>query len=766
MMHNKKKDEEFDEAKALFEEEGTSQHDEEYQMDGDSEEAKPMSDDEIVSFLNQEIAKGIGGEDNYDYNNISLAWDYYRGRLPGLSKQQSRDPQTSRFVSMDVMDTLEATVAEIMPTFMTGEIAFFEPEASEDEKGAKAESDLVNYVFFDENDGFSLLQTALRDALLNRNCSAKVWWDDRQEVQYETYENVDPLSLLEILQPTQPDEEVEIVEQELEGEYQGEEVGSVEMEEEGTIDIEGDMPHEGGDPTQAYETYTIRIKRTRRVQKPLIDTIAPENIIVTAGQETPTLYDTIFVAHENIETESSLIEQGFDPALVRSLQDYNTSTTIEAQSRTRVPEENNYYSSDRSVRYIQVYECYVLLDIDGDGIAERRKIVYSQDQLLSNDPWDGVSIIGGVVTPTPHTYLGVSLFERIKDIQDAKTPVLRSIINGTQLSSNPRIGVVTGEVNIDDLLTSRTGGTVRADSATSIFEVPRAEVPESSYRFIDLMDNLRKERGGSAVGTATQAQQVQGDTAHAFERTMSAMELTNALLARTFAETFIKGIFLQLHQILRENFTGELTARIGGKWVRSYPRDWKVRNNITISIGASNAERQRQVNVMEKVIQLQGTLADKGSLLVDPPRVYKAITTAIMLSGIKNPETYFVDPTSEEGMKKAEGQSQQQQEEKQKEDMMNAAIAKAQNDMAQAELIKGQAALSGAQMRAENDRLKNEIGGLKTALDDKNKNEDRVFDYDELHTNTALKMTELELQYKKDASDQQEENLNEEEPTV
>jgi hypothetical protein len=748
---------EFEEAKELFENPESLIE----EVEEDSEEPKAMSDDEIVSFLDQEIAKGIGGEDNYDYNNISLAWDYYRGRLPGISKQAARDPNTSRFVSMDVMDTLEATVAEIMPTFMTSEIAFFEPEASEDEKTAKEESDLVNYVFFDENDGYNVLQTALRDALLNRNCSAKIWWDDRMEVQYETYENVDPISMMEILQPTAPDEEVEIIEQEIEGEVEGEEVGSIEMEEEGGVEVEGMPPEEMADPASMFVTYTIKIKRTRRVQKPLLECIAPENIIVTAGQESPTLYDTIFVAHENIETESSLIEQGFDPEVVRGLQDYNTSTTIEAQSRTRVPEENNYYSSDRSVRYIQVYECYVLLDVDGDGIAERRKIVYSQHEILSNDPWDGVSIVGGVVTPTPHTYLGVSLFERIRDIQDAKTPVLRSIINGTQLSSNPRIGVVTGEVNIDDLLTSRTGGTVRADSAQSIFEVPRAEVPQSSYTFIDLMDNLRKERGGGAVGTAAMAQKVQGDTAHAFERTMSSMELTNALLARTFAETFIKGIFLQLHQIIRENFTGELAARIGGKWIRSYPRDWKVRNNITISIGASNAERQRQVGVMEKVIELQGILADKGSLLVDPSRSYKAITTAITLSGIKNPETYFVDPESEEGQQKAQGQSQQEQEMKQKQEMMEQAMAKAQNDLATAELIKGQAALSNAQMKAENDRLKNEIDGLETALDDKNKDADREFKYDELRTNTALSVTELELQYNKDVSDPPKEETQE-----
>jgi len=764
-MHNKKQ-KEFDEAKDVFNEvraEVDSYHD---YNENEDRIAEPMSDSQIVSYINDEISRGVGGEDNTDYNNIALAYDYYLGRLPGISKQAARDPKASRFISMDVMDTIEATVAEIMPTFMTKDLAFYEPENDRDEDQAKAESDLVNYMFFEECDGYTVLQTALRDALLNRNCSAKVFWDIRNEVQYEAYENVNVLALFELLQPTTEGEIVEIIEQEAEGEeYDSEHDSSHDTEyaDEG----EHASKDENAEDDTVVEidpsvTYTIRLKRTRRIEKPVVEGVAPEQIIVTAGHLKPTLYDVRFVAHEMIETQSSLIAQGFDPKVVSQLEDYNTATNIEAQARSRVPEENNYYSTDDSTRYIRIYECYVMLDVDGDGIAERRKIVFSQDILLSNDPWDGVAIVGGVTTAISHKYLGVSLFDRIKDIQDSKTPVLRSIINGTQLASNPRIGVVTGEVNIDDLLTSRTGGTIRVTNPNSMFDAPKAEVPQSSYTFLDMMDNLRRERGGSAVDTSATAQKIQSDTAHAFERTMASMELSNALLARTFAETLVKGIFTQFHQVIRENYKGELKAKISGKWITSVPEDWKTRTAVTISIGASNAERARLAAAMEKIISLQATLAQSGSVMFDEGKSYKAIINAISLSGIKNPETYFVDPNSEEGQQKSEQNDQQQQEMSAKEDELQAAMAKAQTDMAQAEMAKGQAALTSQQVTFENNQLKAELDELKTMMKSNDAAQQLELKRDQMHVDEALRLTQMEIQANKDVSAQNKENKTEE----
>jgi len=183
------------------------------QPDTDSiESITPMDDDEIVSTVmsfvgDTNISDGSTGSD------IETALSYYYGQLPTLSGASAKDINASRYVSLDIQDTIEATVAVISIMFATGNLVVFTPEGQADEDQAQMETDLLNYIFFEEMDGYILLQGALRDALLNRNCTAEVYYDDKTEVSFDTYENVMPTALPQILQPQSEGEQVEVVEQ-------------------------------------------------------------------------------------------------------------------------------------------------------------------------------------------------------------------------------------------------------------------------------------------------------------------------------------------------------------------------------------------------------------------------------------------------------------------------------------------------------------------------------------------------------------------------
>jgi len=710
-------------------------------------ESKQMGDDELVSICMSEASRGIGGGlDAENDADISTPLDYYFGRLPGVTTRTSKDRNSSRYVSMDVMDGIESTLAEIMPTFTTNEIAIFEPSGQDDEEQAEIETALVNYLFFEEYDGYTMLQELTKDALLHRNCTAKVYWDERARVSYEEFDNVPAMALQQILQPTEDNQQVEIVEQVVDGEQQVQPQDEMHM-----------MAMQQGMAPAAEETFNIKVKRTTISGKPVITSLPPEEVIVCGDHTNPNLKDARFVAHEKVETVSSLIEQGFDPEVVEKINSYDTNN--ESLSRSRDADEYDYTSAHESTRQVRVFECYILVDFDGDGIAERRKVVIGDgNHLLSNDPWNSVSLVGGVATIMPHKYKGISLFERLKEIQDTKTPLIRSIVDGTQLASNPRLGVLTGEANLDDLLTSRTGGIVRMDRPDAVFNLANPDISQSSYSMLEFMDNQRKERGGSAIGTATAAQQISGDTAHGIERVMSSMELANAMIARSLGETVIQGIFVELHRLIRENQQGEVQAQIGGKWVKSAPAQWQTRANVAIQIGSSHAERQRQANVMREAVQLQKDLAGAQSVMFDEAKSFAAISQIMKLSGIKNPEVYFVDPSSEEGQQASQQQQQQSQEQKQKEEQLQQAMAKAQTDLAQAEIMKGQAALQSQQSKLEIEGMKQQLEQMKAMVDAADKADKQQFNYDKLETDSALKLTELEIAANADLSQQNAEN--------
>jgi hypothetical protein len=265
------------------------------------------------------------------------------------------------------------------------------------------------------------------------------------------------------------------------------------------------------------------------------------------------------------------------------------------------------------------------------------------------------------------------------------------------------------------------------------------------------MDSVRSERGGSAIGTAAQAQTISGDTAHGIERAMSAMEMSNAVIARTIGETLIRGIFIQLHNLLRKHHTGQIQARVGGRWITTVPSQWKERTNVSVQIGSSHAERQRQANVMQGVIALQKDIVMNGSILTDEQRGYKAVTDAVNLSGIRNPERYFIDPESPEGQQASQQRDKNNQEQKQKQDTMEQAMFQAQQKLAEAEHMKGMADIQANQVKLENERLKMQ-------LDQAQKGSEQLFDYVKLANEVALKLTEMEQAAGADLSQQFEEN--------
>ncbi|WP_298254718.1 hypothetical protein [Bradyrhizobium sp.] len=60
------------------------------------------------------------------------------------------------------------------------EVVRFEPVGPEDEAAAAQETDYVNHVFMQQNPGFMILYSFIKDALLSKVGIVKVWWEERE----------------------------------------------------------------------------------------------------------------------------------------------------------------------------------------------------------------------------------------------------------------------------------------------------------------------------------------------------------------------------------------------------------------------------------------------------------------------------------------------------------------------------------------------------------------------------------------------------------
>jgi hypothetical protein len=113
------------------------------------------------------------------------AMDYYLGHMDG---DMPAEPGRSQAVSTDVADVIEGLMPELMDIFAgSDEVMKFEPVGPNDEAQAQQETDYVNHVFMQQNPGFMVLYSFIKDALLSKAGIVKVWWEEREEEQRETY---------------------------------------------------------------------------------------------------------------------------------------------------------------------------------------------------------------------------------------------------------------------------------------------------------------------------------------------------------------------------------------------------------------------------------------------------------------------------------------------------------------------------------------------------------------------------------------------------
>jgi hypothetical protein len=115
----------------------------------------------------------------------ATAMEYYLG---DMSQDMPTVEGRSSAVSTDVADTIEGLMPSLMDIFAgSDEVVRFEPVGPEDEEAAQQETDYVNHVFMQQNPGFMTLYGFIKDALLSKVGIVKVWWEEREEEERETY---------------------------------------------------------------------------------------------------------------------------------------------------------------------------------------------------------------------------------------------------------------------------------------------------------------------------------------------------------------------------------------------------------------------------------------------------------------------------------------------------------------------------------------------------------------------------------------------------
>ena len=401
--------------------------------------------------------------------------------------------------------------------------------------------------------------------------------------------------------------------------------------------------------------FTIVTKRKYGCCK--IEPVPPEEFGVSRRARLGQPLDYSF--HQVQRTVAELIAQGFDEEQLEDLPDSPPDENSESIARDTVEDDKTYSSSvNQATRLITVTEHYATLDYEGDGARLYRVTTAggADGQILKRDgqldiiPVDFDPFASMTPVIMPHRFFGKGVPDQTMDIQRIKTALVRGMLDNVYLANNQRIEISeshAGLNTIDDLLNNRPGGLVRTKAPGGLLPIPNQNLGEYVYPALEYMDMTREWRTGVVrQGQGIDADALQNQSATAVNKVYSAAQAKMKLQARVMAEVGFRQMFWKIHATVRKNESTTPTVKLRGKWVTVNPREWKKRDDLTISVGLGSGGKQEELAFWNQVLLIQKeALALPGQNIVKPENIYAVLGKLMAAGGEKSVEPYFSDPS-------------------------------------------------------------------------------------------------------------------------
>ena len=585
---------------------------------------KQITNDELASRLESEIQNATGHMNSELSEQREDSMKYYLGEKFG-----NEIDGRSEIVTTDVRDTIEYIMPSLMRIFTThNNIAEFEPQGPEDVEMANQATEYVNYVFNKQNNGFKVLYDAFKDALISKTGIIKHYWEEKTEVFTENYANLTEIEYQSIL----ANDELEVLE------HTENKIQDAQTDENGMMISPEVIMHD------------IKARRTSSNGQVKVVSVPPEEFLIS--RRATDIHTAKFVCHRVKKTVSDLILEGYPRDVVENLTTYSQSQAEYNEERlARFSFDDDSIPPDEgegATRQIWLDECYIRMDFDGDGVAELRKITKGGNTILENVEIDYLPFSAICPLPIPHKFYGMSVADTVKDIQLIKSTIVRNILDNMYLTNNARYAVLAGQVELDDLLTSRPGGIVRMRAPGAVTPLPTPQISPDAFNMVKYLDQIREERSG--VSKMTQGLNPEVLTSHVTSGAISAATESSMqrieLIARIFAETGIKDVFICIYQLIQRYEDREKIAYLNGKFMPIDVSRWRDKLNCTVNVGVGSGSQQSKMQTMSGIMNIVQTLVDKGGMgtLVTPNNVYNAISEFIAQSGYKNPDQFISNP--------------------------------------------------------------------------------------------------------------------------
>lgn len=575
------------------------------------------TDEDLLAIVQSENRRSIGFDlDSELTSERERALNYIKGYMPDVPSLPGR----SKAVSLDVADAIETILPDVVEIFTGGDdVVSFRAVGEEDEDAAQQETDYVYHVIFNENPGFLTFTSAFKDAFQAKTGVFKWWWEEKACAP-ETFKGKTAIELM----LAERDGKISDVVQSAEWDGQGEPL---------------------------YDFTLTRPPQGRAV----VDVVAPEDITVSA--DTVWLKRAPYCATRSRPRAQDLIAQGIDPYLVDELPAYTApQNEAVAQARDTVAESSQGYGGDatRSMRQVEVIEHYVRVMEPPNAYPTLYQVLTGGDgenaKLLRKQKVNSIQL--SAITPflVTHRFYGESIADKLMEVQKIKTALTRMDLDSGYFALNQRNQIDMNHANewtISDYLNNVPGAPVRTNGP-AITPLQAGGLGFDAQARLEYWSTEAEKRSGVVRNAQGLNPDTLHDTAKGAMALMAASQKRIRMIARIFAETGIKDLFVGVHDLLRQHAMQERVVKLRNKWVPVNPSSWSVRNDMTIEVGLGAAGREHDMMVMDRLASDQAAIVGaQGGLsgpLVTAANVYALAIKRAEKAGVKNPEAYYSDP--------------------------------------------------------------------------------------------------------------------------
>ena len=650
---------------------------------------EPMDEDEFRYTVAQAIEDSQTYIDSYIAPQRENAMAYYLAD-PFGNEEDGR----SQVILTEVRDTILAMVPSLLRIFTSSDqVLEFIPKGAEDVEAAEQATDLINYIFMQENSGFRVLHDAIKDGLLLKT-GVLTWYKlDDEKVEYYSYSNLSRDEAMFIMNDS-------------------------------TVEV--DMFEEATDMVTGETRVSMSIRRKVVTPRFVVECIPPEQFLI--DNEATTIQDSIYVGRRKLATISELVAMGYPREIIEE----NAGTggfEMNNEVITRNPADQSFFGlslgNDETTDKVFYVESYIRVDKDGDGIAELHKVctVGNGSYILHDEIVEDIPFSLLCPDPTPHTIFGQSIADQTMDLQLIKSSIMRNTLDSLAQSIHPRTGFVEGQVNVDDLMNNETGALIRMRSPGALVPFTTPFVGQQALGVMSYLDEVKTQRTGiSRASQGLDADVLQSTTRAAVQAQLSSSQDRIEMIARLFADG-LKQCFQGLLKLVVRHQDKAKVIRLRGKFVPVDPRGWDASMDMVVNIALGRGSDDQKMMFLNQLAQKQEMVIEKYgpyNPLVDLQQYRATLAQIIQLSGFQDP-SQFVKEVSPEAVQ----QFMQQMSGNKKPDP--------------AEML--------AQVEADKTKADIVISAAKQELDRQKAISEADFKRDQLMIDTILKAYEIQAKY-------------------